>query len=274
MAWIEKILDKLNGLHFRQEYLCVAKETFQQGLCVYLVQDNRVVLEITNDHLFVGYHPLVFVLYPTMSFPTLTPFTEKIKLIFTQRQFVTGQVYEKPDAVAILGLELIKKDQVNGQLLFFYRGLHGSHHFISRFNQLIIDIKNKLYNRKPGNIFLKGNLYKQVQIAYALPRIISTITVGDGNHFNLFPTDLHGPVNDELYIGSLRHGGMACKQIEEVGSLLISQIDLQDYQRAYSLGKNHMQDLKPRENFPFAESASETLQLPYLPSTLFTGNCR
>ena len=61
--------------------------------------------------------------------------------------------------------------------------------------------------------FLPDNLYKQVQIAYSIPRNISLITVGQNDRFNLFPTDLHGPVNEDHYIISLRHEGKACQQV-------------------------------------------------------------
>jgi len=145
----------------------------------------------------------------------------------------------------------------------------GSHHFISPFHQFIIQLYNRLYQKKTGNVYLPGNLYKQVQIAYSLPRNISMITVRQNNRFNLFPTDLHGPVNDDLYIISLRHDGKACEQVISSGRILLSQVDCDFYKIAYALGKNHMQDWKEKENYPFSDGVSAHLQLPLPRSALF-----
>jgi len=133
---------------------------------------------------------------------------------------------------------------------------------MSAFHQSMIGLYNRLYNKKTGNVFLRGNLYKQVQIAYSLPRIISLVTVGNGELYNLFPTDLHGPVEDQFYVSSLRYEGKACQQVESIRRIAISKIDCNAYKTVYSLGKNHMQELKPRNEFPFGPNLSGVFQLP------------
>jgi len=152
---------------------------------------------------------------------------------------------------------------------YYYKGIRGQHHFLSFFHQYIIGLNNQVYNRKKENVFLNNALYKQVQIAYSIPRIISLITVGSGGLYNLFPTDLHGPVNEQYYVSSLRHDGKACKQVEKAGRIVISQIHTDVYKMAYALGKNHMQELKPKENFFFSESLSSLFKLP-LPKSLLS----
>ena len=118
------------------------------------------------------------------------------------------------------------------------------------------------YNKKKGNVFLYDNLYKQVQIAYSLPRNISLITVSENNQYNLFPTDLHGQVDDQHYIISLRHEGKASGQVERTGKILITEMDSQFYKTVYALGKNHTQEMKSNENFPFSDTVSAHLLLP------------
>jgi flavin reductase (DIM6/NTAB) family NADH-FMN oxidoreductase RutF len=137
------------------------------------------------------------------------------------------------------------------------------------FNNGTSSINNRLYNKKPGNVFLHDNLYKQVQIAYAIPRNILLITVGNENLFNLFPTDLHGQVGEEHYIISLRTGGKAAAQVADAGKLAISQVHAEAYKTVYGLGKNHMQELKPRDNFLFGALSSASFQLP-LPRDIFS----
>ena len=255
MQLFKKLLGKLNGLHYLQEYLCFASESFPQPLHVYLVGNKQVIKDITNQHLFVGYCPLVFA-FPDTGLPG------SVQLIFSHKLLLPNETYSKKDAIASLDLRLIKK-QVAGNIgVSYYEGVHGSHHFLSGFHQYINSLYNQLYNKKPGNVFLHDNLYKQVQTAYAVPRIISLITVSDNDLFNLFPTDLHGQIDKEHYIISLRIGGKACEQVEKAGLLLLSRVHSDAYKMVYGLGKNHMQELKPKNNFPFTQSQSEKFKLP------------
>jgi hypothetical protein len=255
MKLVKKILNKLNGLHYPQEYLCFAKETFPDPLHVYLINNKRIIKDITSQHLFVGYCPLVF----AFSFADLP---SSIQIIFSNRVMQPNEIFTAKDALATLELSLIKKQQHDGSNIFYYEGTHGSHHFLSKFHQFISSLHNQWFNKKPGNVFLHNNLYKQVQIAYAVPRLISLITVGSNGLFNLFPTDLHGQIDETHYIISLRTGGRACKQAEAAGKLLISQMHCDAFRMVYGLGKNHMQDLKPKDNFPFSQSLSEKFNLP------------
>jgi len=260
MKLVKKILNKLNGLYYPQEYLCFTKESFQQPLHAYLVDGRQIIKDITNEHLFTGYSPLIFTLYsPAGSNPELPA---NIEIIFSQRSLQPNDLFTKKDAIARLSLKLIRKQSAGDITILYYEGTKGEHHFLSSFYQFMIALNNRLYNKKEGNVFLHGNLYKQVQIAYALPRIISLITVGNHNLYNLFPTDLHGPVYEQYYIGSLRHDGKACKQVETAGRIVISQVNCEACKTVYSLGKNHMQEVKPKGNFPFGDISSSLFQLP------------
>ena len=262
---MKKILTKLNGLHYQQEYLCLAKEPFQNPIHAYFVRDGHVIKDITNEHLFTGYSPLIFTL---ISSDLKEPFSN-IEMFFSQRSLQPNDLFKKRDALAWLSLGLIQKQKIGDNEIYYYKGIRGQHHFLSFFHQYIIGLNNQVYNRKKENVFLNNALYKQVQIAYSIPRIISLITVGSGGLYNLFPTDLHGPVNEQYYVSSLRHDGKACKQVEKAGRIVISQVHTDVYKMAYALGKNHMQELKPKENFFFSESLSSLFKLP-LPKSLLS----
>jgi flavin reductase (DIM6/NTAB) family NADH-FMN oxidoreductase RutF len=246
-----KILSKINGLHYKQEYLCLDNETFEQPLHAYLIRNGDLAKDITIQHAFVGYSPLIFAL------SSKTPDGEpvEIEIAFLQQQ-LTGKAVSN-DWLAGLTLQKIR----SFDSIVFYQGKNGWHHFTKRLHQLVGGLDNNLYNHKPGNVFLDNGLYKQVQVAYSIPRKISLITVGNGDFFNLFPTDLHGSV-DGFYIISLRHEGLACKQVEQVGRIVLSEMTSSVYKQVYSLGKNHMQPLKSMESFPFSAEASKHFQLP------------
>jgi len=265
MQPLQKLLNKLNGLHYQQEYLCLAKESFQNPIHAYLVKDGEVIKDITNEHLFTGYSPLIFTL---TSSDLKEPFSN-IEIVYSQRSLQPNDHFKQRDALARLSLRLIQKQKMDNNEIYYYEGIRGQHHFISFFHQYIIGLSNRIYNKKKENVFLNNDLYKQVQIAYSVPRIISLITVGSGGLYNLFPTDLHGPVNEQYYVSSLRHGGKACTQVENARRIVISQVHSDVYKTVYGLGKNHMQELKSKENFFFSESLSNVFNLP-LPKSLLS----
>jgi hypothetical protein len=258
MGLIKRVLNKLNGLYYPQEYLCLAKESFQNPIHAYLIKGRSIIKDITDEHLFTGYNPLIFTLYSAVNHELAAG----IDIVFSQRSFQPNDIFEKKDAIAKLSLQLIRKQKAGDITIFYYEGIKGEHRFLSSFHQYIIELNNRLYNKRTGNVFLHGNLYKQVQIAYSVPRIISLITVGDDRLYNLFPTDLHGQISKECYISSLRHEGQACKQVEDSGRIVISQVHCDAYKMVYSLGKNHMQQPKSKHNFPFGEVVSKLFQLP------------
>lgn len=255
MKLAKKILNKFNGLHYPQDYLCLAKESFSEPLHVYIVSNRHIIKDITNEHLFTGYCPLVFAL-PGADYPA------SLQLIFSQSSLQPNESYSKKDALASLELKRVKEQVTGNGRIYYYEGIHGTHCFLSSFQQFINSLYNRWYNKKPGNVFLHDNLFKQVLIAYAVPRVISLISISNNALFNLFPTDLHGQVDDEHYIISLRTGGKACEQVEAAGKLLLSQVHCNAYKTVYSLGKNHMQELKQKDNFPFSQTVSENFKWP------------
>jgi len=266
MKFLQKILNKLNGLHYPQEYLCLPKEQLMQPLHVFLVSGNSVVKDITTCHLFLGYSPLIYAL---PFFEEIDPGKQNvIQTLYSISPLKTGSAVSKKDIVATLLLKKIKEQKGGFSSVYYFEGINGTHRFLSSFNQFVIRVSNQLYNKKTVNVFLEYNLYKQVQIAYAIPRVISLITVGSDNLFNLFPTDLHGQINEDYYIISLRYQGNACKQVEQAKKIVLSNVDASYYKEAYGLGKNHMQPLKEKSNFVFSEGNSYTLKLPLPPNVI------
>jgi hypothetical protein len=240
--------------------------SFEQPLNVYIISGNKVIKNITNHHLFIGYSPLVFA-FPAFDEIDLSK-TEKLKIVFLVSQITTNDPVVQKDAIATIYVRKFKEQVIDGRSIYYYKGEKGEHKFISGLYQLILQFHNRLYNKKPGNVYLSDNLLKQVQIAYSIPRIVSLVTVGDGYLYNLFPTDLHGQIDTDYYIISLRIGGKAAQQVREGKKIIISEIDSEFYKTVYSLGKNHMQELGPKVSFPFSGRLSATLNLPLPQQTI------
>jgi len=267
MNLLQKIFNRLNGLYYPQEYLCLATESFPSPLHAWLADDRKAIKDITKLHLFVGYHPLILAL------PALREINLEqqgiIHILFTEKNIHSNENLDKKDAIACLTLKRIDPPNSANAHPWYFEGLIGEHRFLSSFHQAVIRLNNNLNNKKAGNIFLKDNLYTQVQIAYSIPRNISLITIEEKDKFNLFPTDLHGKLDDEHYIVSLRHDGKACQQVQQAKKILITQVQSQFYKTAYALGKNHMKDPQERQCFPFSNVLSSRLRLPLPEASLF-----
>ncbi len=127
MKLVKKILERLNGLHYSQEYLCLAKESFQQPLHAYLVEKGKPIKDITNSHLFVGYSPLVFALSSTTG---VSEYQTSIVIAFCTRLLYRDLDSQGDNIIALLSLKRVHQQIINNELLFYYEGVHGSHHFI------------------------------------------------------------------------------------------------------------------------------------------------
>lgn len=268
MQLLQKLLNKFNGLRYKQEFLCLDKSSFKDSLNLHIVSGNRVVKNITDHHLFVGYCPVVFC-FPSFQEIDLSK-TEKLEIVYSEEPFSPNVVIHEKDVVARICFRKIREQSLSEKPVYYYfEAEKGTHKFIPDLAQQVLELHNKLYNKKPGNVYLAGNLLKQVQIAYSFPRNISLITVGANDLYNLFPTDLHGENENGHYIISLRQGGKAAEQVQSIKNVLISEIKSDTCKTVYSLGKNHMQALKSKDNFPFADQHSDMHRLPLPQGAIF-----
>jgi hypothetical protein len=265
MKLAQKILSRLNGLHYSQEYLCLARESFEEPLSASLIIDGQVISTITHHHCFVGYSPVLFAI---RCCDTRFYQPGKISIALSIKPLPLNGKLMKKDAVALLHLEKIavQPGTKDGETILYYEAINGEHHFLPAFHRFIIGLDNQLHGKKPGNVFLNGNRLKQVQIAYAIPRKVSLITTGNGDLYNLFPTDLHGEVDDDRYLISLRHAGEACQQVLDTRNILLTEVRTDFYKTVYALGKNHMQPMKAKQYAPFSNMLSGHFNLP-LPQT-------
>src|ERR1700748_3442584 len=98
MGLMKKILTKLNGLHYHQEYLCLAKESFQNPIHAYLVKDGQITKDITDKHVFTGYSPLIF----TLKWSDLKEPLSIIEIVFSQQSLQPNEFFKERDALARL----------------------------------------------------------------------------------------------------------------------------------------------------------------------------
>jgi flavin reductase (DIM6/NTAB) family NADH-FMN oxidoreductase RutF len=263
----------LTGLTVPQQYVCVSLEDLHDPPQVFLSTGaNGEPLNVTSNHLFLGYKPLLIGIFCPSSEGFLA-MQDHVELRFIQKS-----VFEKEcpanasncvrSFLAKVDLKKIFSQKLDDSHFVLYQGYYAQHRFISKFHQFINRQREKVRKEAPNNVALPGNLYDQVRIAYAIPRIVSLITLSEGEKMNMFPTDLHGPLGGVFYVSSLRHGGEANKQVEKAKKLVLSFMPVSEYRSVYSLGKNHMRQMKGFSTFRLCGSKSKLLQLPLPASVL------
>ncbi len=212
-------------------------------------------VDITHSHLFLGYRPLILgiVVVESDAQSGALHFLSELALDFRS---------ESGEWVAGLQIRKVNHVELDHHVVYFYEGIHGDHRFLNPLHQWVNRQREKLRKRNLSDADLSGNNYDQVRIAYSIPRTISVITVGDGDKINMFPTDLHGTAGDEFYISSLRIGGLANSQVENYKKIALSEVFAQQFRSVYSLGKNHMKDLRVRSEFETDELVSFKLGCP------------
>jgi flavin reductase (DIM6/NTAB) family NADH-FMN oxidoreductase RutF len=245
------------GLTLPQQYVCISADNFSHTL--HTTFSGRSTNHLVDcKHVLLGYKPVII----CMSEHDIQHSDEELCLSLTDRAFdFDGRWKGYPaDLQAIARLELKRMKRLEG--LAFYEATFGKHVLVSSFHQRANELKLKLKKTKVGNIDLDGNLHDRVRIAYSLPRIIALVTVSDGLTLNVFPTDLHGALGNDLYVSSLRIGGKAQQQVDRMKQMVISEVDSAYFAEVYLLGKNHMKDMADIGSFPTRDVASEKLAIP------------
>jgi hypothetical protein len=255
---IKPLLRKfLTGYTLTQEYLCLPfQKTSNPFKIILALEENE--WDVTDTHVFLGYKPVVF------GIPVTDP--NRIKMLH-QRQdcslyYRHVQNIDNEKNVAVFALRKFATETFSDTTIFFYEAGQVSHSLQNWWHRQINRLIEKLTSRNANNIQLSDNLYDQVRVAYAVPRVISIITMRDGSKMNMFPTDLHGKISGTIYVSSLRMGGKATEQVEALRNICISDVAAETFADTYRLGRNHMAELRPETEFTVARIRSKNFQTP------------
>jgi len=259
MNVVRKIFIKLNGMHYKREYICFPLGKHIYSLHVLLENRKNNKIDITKKHVMVGIKPLILAL-PEMEEVDLN----SIESIYTSyvSTYPAEVTISTKQALAWLKLKKIFTQKTDEGNIYYFEAFAGEHKFIPQLNKKINRLYNNLFNKKQNNIFLNNNLYTFIQIAYSIPKIISLVSVTQHGKYNLFPNDQHGCIYKDHYIITLRKDGKACEQVTATGNVVISNISSEYYKQVYAFGKNHMQPFREKELIDFSESVSKYEHIP------------
>jgi hypothetical protein len=263
MSLKRSISNMLFGLSVPQEYVCLANEQLTDSFSCHLTgKEQGLCQDITNIHLFLGYKPVVIGVPVSNVNEKYLLEHQELCLSVSHKAFALNGEWRgfltSRDSIARLALQ--KNDVINigsGTIALFQAG-QGTHSFISAFHQATSTVRRKTRRARKDAIQLEGNLADQVRIAYAIPRVVSVITLlAPSGEMNMFPTDLHGSISEDYYASSLRIGGKASKQVDNVKRIVLSDVDANRYNEVYALGKNHMKDPQAISSFDTKERSKQ-----------------
>lgn len=246
------------------EYICTSYEKLSHTFSVSLsLTEKEFSEDVTTSHILLGYKPLLIGIISETTSPIYETFSSSTQITL---HFSTQILPIKN--IARLTLKKLTERKFTERSLFIYEGKHGQHTFLSGAHKLTNILYERFIRKGANNINLQNNLCKQVAIAYSIPRIISIITVGKNNLYNVFPTDLHGAIDSENYVSSLRPDGKACKQVEETKKIVVANVESSYCAGAYVLGKNHMRDFQEIDASTLMPDRSDLFNYPLLKETI------
>lgn len=201
---------------YPQEYLCLEAESMHDRF--------RWTIDGTpidpRSPLFLGYRPLV------LGVPE-------------QVSVGKGMLKFEHKGTAIAGVQLSEFREKQWPGIRLFTGSTTWQRFLPPLLGPLDRLRQRINERRTGNVTHSMLEYDQLRIAYAQPREIHLAVIGSPERCNIFPTDLHGPVGNAGYIISLRHANAVCKQLQERGSLLLCRMALNTYKEVYRLGARH-----------------------------------
>jgi flavin reductase (DIM6/NTAB) family NADH-FMN oxidoreductase RutF len=119
-----------------------------------------------------------------------------------------------------------------------------------------------LRKRPAASLTLSPRAVEQTLIFYMCPRPVFLISVDDGEHSNIFPMDLLGPIGAERITLALRNTSPSVATISATRRLAMSAIAVDDCKTAYRLGAHHRMLKVDMNSLPFTVTPSQVFSLP------------
>ncbi|HVS76941.1 MAG TPA: hypothetical protein VHE11_08405 [Steroidobacteraceae bacterium] len=123
-------------------------------------------------------------------------------------------------------------------------------------------------NRRPDNFWMPPEAVQQLMIFYICPRQVVLVSVEDGEHRNLFPMDLIGPVAPGRFTLALRNTSSSVAAMKLASRVLLSDVAATDCKLAYRLGAHHRDPPPDWQSLPCPLARSPEFSLPFPRSAL------
>ncbi len=116
-------------------------------------------------------------------------------------------------------------------------------------------------NTDPHNFSMAPQAVQQQMIFYICPRPVVLVSVDDGQHSNLFPMDLIGPISDSHFTLALRSTSQSVPAMKNIRRVALCDVPARDYALAYKLGAHHKNVQVSWDTLPFQTHRSRLFKL-------------
>lgn len=123
-------------------------------------------------------------------------------------------------------------------------------------------------HRRPDNFWMPPEAVQQLMIFYIYPRQVVLVSVEQGEHRNLFPMDLIGPVTPDRFTLALRSTSRSVAAMKLARRVALSDVAAEDCALAYRLGAQHREPLPDWRSLPCPLARSREFALPVPQSAL------
>jgi flavin reductase (DIM6/NTAB) family NADH-FMN oxidoreductase RutF len=123
-------------------------------------------------------------------------------------------------------------------------------------------------HRRPGYFWLSPAVVQQLMIFYICPRQVVLVSVEEGEHRNMFPMDLIGPVAPDRFTLALRNSSQSVPAMKLGRRVALADVAAADCALAFRLGARHRDPLPDWQSLPCPVARSREYSLPYAQSAL------
>jgi flavin reductase (DIM6/NTAB) family NADH-FMN oxidoreductase RutF len=173
---------------------------------------------------------------------------------------------ESRRTVGVLQLQHVRNWNTSGAAIGLFEVRHGWHRCVRwpyrPWNRWLQNRRMRS-NTDPNNFAMPPEAVQQQMIFYICPRPVVLVSVDDGNHNNLFPMDLIGPVSSDRFTLALRSTSPSIPTMKSARRVALSDVPARDYATAYKLGIHHKNATVEWDRLPFEIRRSSDFSLPY-----------
>jgi flavin reductase (DIM6/NTAB) family NADH-FMN oxidoreductase RutF len=117
-------------------------------------------------------------------------------------------------------------------------------------------------NAPPGKSLMGPTAVEQMMVFYLRPRPVFLVSVDDGQHSNIFPMDLVGPLQPNLFTLALRNTSPSVETMKSARKVALTDLPGTARGIAYQLGAHHRQRQVDWNSLPFKTFRSREFSLP------------
>ncbi len=238
----------------------------QQWLAISLAPAEQVVT------LTLGVAGLEFDVTNNIAVAALRPFTLRLGMDFAMAAAVQKSSHltlrlldrELQRTTGVMHLEHARNWTVDGTCIGLF-GIRDAHHHCAPRARRVWD--SWMYARAARHVprdtlLMTPDAVEQMLVFYLRPRPVCLVTVDDGQHSNIFPMDLIGPLPPERFTLALRNTSPSVATIKKARRVAVADLPGTACQIAYQLGAHHKREQVDWSSLPFATVRSREFALP------------